>query len=609
LLPAQSANRKIASLVDLNHLRMIILGYSGFDGSVDYQKRRADLRPGEERMTQGLDSAAALVIDGRIVAAAAEERFSFQKHSNRFPALAIQYCLDEAGVALRDVDHVAHGFDYGRYAAMFKRFDADFYGSVLAPERQLPLWSERLGYALPAERFHPVNHHLAHAATAFLPSGFDEALCVVCDGMGEVASLTVYYADRRGYRTLDTTSVRNSVGILYSIVTRHLGFKFNADEYKVMGLAPYGDPSVYRGFFESITQLKPDGRFEIDLPAASGAGKDAPELFHRGVLRHLHECVIPSPESSESLSQPYCDFAAAAQECLERILFHTIRHWRSVTGLKNLCMAGGVALNCTCNGKLVAARWFDQVYVQPAAGDDGAALGAALHVAVENRETFDPRNVDEMPFYGPSYSKAKILAAARTFSNAIDVDDAGSISAAADDAAAALCRDEIVAWFQGRMEYGPRALGNRSILANPTVPDIKERLNQIIKLREGFRPFAPAVNVEHARTYFDFVDSFTFDYMLATCQVKPDWRGRLPGVTHVDGSARMQTVARGNNPSFHDLIRRFGERSGIYCVINTSFNVRGQPMIVSPQVAIETFLKVRIDRLYLDSIRITKRGA
>jgi carbamoyltransferase len=582
---------------------MIILGYSGLDGSVSYARRRPDLRRGEDRMVQGLDSAAALLVDGRIVAAAAEERFSVEKHTNAFPANSIRFCLNSAGITADRLDGVAHGFDYAQYAEFFRRFDADYYDAVLAPERQVELWADRLGHPLPAQKFTSVDHHSAHAASAYFQSGFGEALCVVADGMGEITSLTVYLVTGGRFETLASFPVRSSVGILYSLATVHLGFKFNADEYKVMGLAPYGNPARYRSFFDGIVELADNGKYSIHLERLS-ADKDP---GYRGVLKYLHENVLPVPETSESLSQAHCDFAASAQECLEKVLFHVVRHWRARTGARKLCMAGGVALNCTFNGKLARDGLFDDIYVQPAAGDDGTALGAAFLLAQQKGERLAGANIGELPFYGPAYSKQEMLDALEAFADRVDVTYLGSENAAAEDAARALADDKIVAWFQGRMEYGPRALGNRSILANPLVPDIKERLNTIIKLREGFRPFAPAVTMERAADYFNDVKSPMYEYMLAVCDVRREWRERLPGITHVDGSARVQTVEARKNPLFHALITGFGRITGVHCVVNTSFNVRGQPMIVSPDIAVATFLKVRIDRLYLGALRITKR--
>lgn len=552
-------------------------------------------------MVQGLDSAAVVLVDGRIVAAAEEERFSFEKHTGAFPRQSILYCLEQAGISLQEIDQVAHGFDYSRYAqaGLGRRYD-----QVFDPARQKELWRDRMGVEVRGNRFASFPHHLSHAASAFYPSGFDEALCVVCDGMGEVESLTVYSARRGEFQVLDRLGIRDSLGILYGLVTVHLGFKFNADEYKVMGLAPYGDPERFRRFFEGIHTLKANGKYSLHLEKLG----DLKQPYFRSVLDHIHQHVLPRPEDSEHLPEIACDFAAAAQDCLEHLLFHVIRHWRRQTGLRKICLAGGVALNCTFNGKLVQSGLFDELYIQPAAGDDGSALGAAFLAARRAGEPLSPLNCNELPYYGPSFTHAEIdrLLDGLGEESGLAIEDLGSDDHAAFDAAQALANGEIVAWLQGRLEFGPRALGHRSILANPLLPDIKQELNSVIKLREGFRPFAPAVTRERAHDYFDFVPSSAFDYMLATCPVRPEWRSRLPGVTHVDGSARMQTVDRHQNALFHRLITRFGELTGVHCVVNTSFNLRGQPMIASPAVAIETFRKVRIDRLYLGSFRLVK---
>lgn len=582
---------------------MNILGYSGLDASVRYAQRDPDLRPGEERMVQGLDSAAAIMIDGQIVAAAAEERFSGEKHTNIFPYQSIRYCLDAAGIAANQLNAIAHGFDYGRYAAMLRLLDADGYDNVLSPARQHELWQEQFDLRLPDNRFMSIPHHLAHGASAFFPSGFTDTLCVVCDGMGEIESLSVFAVRDGTFQLLDQHRIRDSLGILYGLVTAHLGFQFNADEYKTMGLAPYGDPRFFRDFFDSLVELRPNGRYTIHL----GRLASSSDPHHRGVLEYLQNRVISRPTDSETLSAEHCNFAAAMQERLEQVLFHVIGYWRERTDLKNLCWAGGVALNCTFNGKLAQAGLFDQIYAQPAAGDDGTAVGAAFAAASRLGEPLSPTVIRALPFYGPGYTKDEILSITDALGDGLEIRDLGSELAAAEDAAAALAEDEVVAWFQGRMEYGPRALGNRSIIANPLLPGIKERLNHIVKLREGFRPFAPAVTAEHARQYFDYKPSPLFDYMLATCPVRTEWRHRLPGITHVDGSARMQTVDCDRNPLFHRVITCFGRQTGVYCVVNTSFNLRGQPIILSPGIAIETFRKIPLERLYLSSLCLRKR--
>jgi carbamoyltransferase len=571
---------------------VIVLGYSGLDDSVRFAQLDPLLVDGEERIVQGLDSAAAIIVDGEIVAAAAEERFCGEKHTGRFPVASIRYCLEAAGIACGDIDLVAHGFDYRRYANIFRVTNPDIYHAVYDPDRQRQLWREHFAIAL-GEKFVPVKHHLAHAASTYFPSGYKNALCLVADGMGETESMTVYDVRDGDFQVLARHPIADSLGMLYGLVTYHLGFKFNADEYKVMGLAPYGDPAVFREFFDAVVALESPADFHIRSMSN-----------HREMLKRL-AAQIASPDSVEMLPQQHCDFAAAAQEALEKVLFHVIGHWQRQTRRRDLCMAGGVALNCTFNGKLAAKRLFERIHIQPAAGDDGTALGAALITARQRGDKLSPSLVDAMPFYGPEFSSEAIEAAIIERADGLEIVEFGSGEAAADDAARALADKRIVAWFQGR-EYGPRALGNRSILANPLIPGIKDKLNRIIKLREGFRPFAPAVAREFADQYFEFLPSTMFDYMLAVCPVTPEWRGRLPGITHVDGSARMQTIGDRQNPLFHRLIMSFGRISGVYCLVNTSFNLQGQPIIVSPTIAIDTFRKVAFDRLYLGTFRLSK---
>ncbi|MCB1759070.1 MAG: carbamoyltransferase [Gammaproteobacteria bacterium] len=583
---------------------MIIVGYSGIDNSVEFARNNPDLRPGEERMVQGLDSAATLVVDGKVIAAAEEERFCGQKHTGKFPSAAISFCLQEAGLSMNDIDFIAHGFNYRLAAPFYKKFDPAIYEHVYKPELQLRLCERSLGLRNAAERFISVGHHLAHAASAYFPSGYDKALCVVCDGMGELESFTAFEVDGGEFKKLAQVTIPNSIGILYSLVTRHLGFDFNADEYKLMGLAPYGDPVPFRQFFNDFVVLGEQGKFEIRYELLTKS--DVRDAHFRDVLASFAE-IISSPSDMDEMKQIHYDFAAAAQECVERVLLHAIGYWQQATGLKQFCMAGGVALNCTFNGKLIERNIFDRIYIQPAAGDDGTSLGAALFTANRKGEDVTASRKQQMPFYGPSSTHDEILRAVEKFRDKVIVTEFDSVEETACDAAEGVADDLVQAWFQGAMEFGPRALGNRTILANPASPDIKSRVNMIIKLREGFRPFAPAVNAEHAAKYFDIdIDATPFEYMLATCQVKPEWRDRLPGITHVDGSARVQTVFEHRNPGFYHLINEIGIRTGVYCTLNTSFNVMSQPMIALPDTAVETFLRVKIDRLYMGRVRLSK---
>jgi carbamoyltransferase len=577
---------------------MFILGYSGLEDEQGYP-----FRENSDRMMQGFDSAAALISDGKIIACAAEERFTGEKHTNRFPIQSISYCLREAGIDLEDINYIAHYMDYDPYKEIFQHIDSLYFETVLSSKTQEKLWKKHYGSAFKSEKFIPVGHHLAHAASAYFPSGFRDALILVADGMGEAESMSVYSAKDGKFSLLAKQSIENSMGILYSTITQHLGFTRYSDEYKVMGLAPLGNPEKFREFFRSHTSFLEKGKYSLAYRKYNLSAKE--RFTQKGFLNYLDHNVIPKRSKDESLEQCHKDLAATVQENLEEVLFHVIRYWREKTGLTNLCYAGGVALNCTFNGKLIASDLFNHVYIQPAAGDDGAALGAALYVYSQKND--DPWFPCEVPYYGPAYRKEEILESIRNRGAAVECIDLLSIDDTAKYAAADIQKDLVIALFQGRMEYGPRALGNRSILANPTKSDIQSRLNRIVKKREEFRPFAPAVIYEKFYQMFEFHDSVLFDYMLATAQVRSEWRSRLPGVTHVDGSARVQTVYRDSNPLFYKIIEEFGKLSGVYTVVNTSFNVKDQPIILSPEVALDTFLSSAIDVLYMETVRITKK--
>lgn len=574
---------------------MYILGYSGLHDSL----------PGladSNRIIQGYDSAAAIIKNNQVIACAAEERFTGQKHASQFPTNAIRYCLKEAEIGLEAVSYVAHGFNYDPHKNFYKTINPDFFEKVLSSKSQIQLWEKHFSKQFKSEKFVSVSHHLAHAASAYFPSGFQESLILVADGMGEAESLSVYSAKGKQLELLDKQPIENSLGILYSVITKHLGFKMYEDEYKVMGLAPYGDPVKYRGFFKEHVQLLNNGKYLITCSKYNKSREE--RMTHAGLLRHLDQNLLSLRLPQTELLQAHKDLAASLQECLEEVLFHALRHWREKTNLDNLCYAGGVALNCTFNGKLIKSGLFSNVFIQPAAGDDGTALGAALYV--NSQKTDNPWFPCEMPYYGPSFSKDNILSSLKEKADRIQYSDLSSYGQAAKSIARDLQNDLVVALFQGRMEYGPRALGNRSILANPTKSDIQLRLNRIIKKRENFRPFAPAVLAEKFHELFEFQESTAFDYMLAISYVKPEWKGKLPGVTHVDGSARVETVYQDSNPFFYQIIKEFGDLSGVCSVINTSFNIKDQPIVLSPEMALDTFLNTQIDVLYLETYKVIK---
>ncbi len=579
---------------------MNIIGISGLHRSVAFKKKHfPGLSRREYRIAQGFDSAAALVNENGVVAAASEERFSRVKTTGAFPRYAINYCLSAGNLKLENIDYIAHGFNYEPVKEYFEGDDhlKTLYKEVYAPEVQREVIREFYPEFDADAKFYPVTHHLAHAASAFYPSGYNEALILISDGMGEIHSITVAVGRGKDIEVLKQVSASHSLGILYGVFTLYLGFFFGLDEYKVMGLAPYGNPRRFYTKIMDFVDLKPDGTYAIPLFAENKTQLE--KETHRGVLKELEETFGPAREPGSEMTQYHKDIAAGVQAMLQTCQMHVLRHFQRETGLTNLCMAGGVALNCTANGVIRRSRLFKNMFVQPAAGDDGPALGAALYAQRQLTPQFQ-REKMTAPLYGPEFDNAAIEAALNKRTDCKTV-RRENFSELCRDVAALLDAGKIVAWFQGRMEYGPRALGNRSILADPRAPEMRNKVNMLIKMREGFRPFAPAVKKEGAAKIFDIDagDEDTFAHMLYVTQVRPEFQEQLPAITHVNGSARPQTVSREHNPRFWTLIDAFEDRTGMPVVLNTSFNVKGQPIVCTPEEAIDTFLLARLDVLVL----------
>jgi carbamoyltransferase len=584
---------------------MNILGISGFENSMPFKRAHwPSLDEREYRISQGHDAAAALVVDGEVVAAAAEERFNREKHSARFPLRAIEYCLAEAGLALEDVDELAHGFDYQPFRQLFSLdpVASELYREVYSREALLKLTARDLA-GFPADRVHHVGHHLAHAASAYFTSGFDECLVVVIDGMGEVVSATVYRGHAGRLEKLHEISAAHSIGILYSLVTLHLGFNFGADEYKIMGLAPYGDPQPFQAFFEQAIDLRPNGSIRIP-PLALNQTREEREN-HLGTRRYLAEHLCSPRMPDDPITDVHQDVAAALQAGLDRAMEHLCRHFAAQTGLRKLAMAGGVALNCTSNGKLLQSGLFDDVYIQPAAGDDGSALGAALYRASLLDGDLSNRRFP-VPFLGPAPSHDAIESAISEVGDRIEVERFDGLEPACERAADLIRGGNVLAWYRGRMEFGPRALGHRSILADPGHPAMRDRINSMVKMREAFRPFAPAVTIEQVHRWFEVPPMTELAYMIITADVREEHRAHLPAVTHVNGSARVQTVNKNDNASFHTLLGAVGRATGREMVLNTSFNVKGQPIVNTPAEAIETFLGTGIEFLFLENTLVSR---
>jgi carbamoyltransferase len=570
---------------------------------MDFKRRHwPALEEREYRISQGHDSAAALVVDGEFVSGVAEERISRRKHTGDFPVGAIAATLEQAGVELAEVDRIVHAFDYAPYKTLYSLdpISKELYDHVLSREA----FVGQVGRALPdfpAEKVGHVDHHLAHAASAYFTSGWDECLVVVIDGMGEAHGATIYRASGGRLEQIHRISAADSIGIFYSVVTLHLGFDFNSDEYKIMGLAPYGDPERFRPFFDEAISL--GGGLAI-APLKLNRTRDEREN-HTATRAFLAERLIAPRDPDSEIGDDHRDVAAGLQAALDRAILNLCGHFGEETGMRRLAMAGGVALNTTANGKLLDSGLFDEIYVQPAAADDGSALGAALHAAAEAGETANRRS--PVPFYGPKHPAVAAEAALAAFADRIEVTPLGSLDAACDKAAELIADGEVICWYRGRMEFGPRALGHRSIVADPGRADMRDRVNAMVKMREAFRPFAPAVSLEEVHRWFEVAPGTELPYMIMNVDVRPEHRESLPAVTHVDGSARVQTVSADGNPEFHSLLKAVGRRTGREMVLNTSFNVKGQAIVNTPVEALETLLGCGAQALFLENTLVRKR--
>ncbi|WP_156723536.1 carbamoyltransferase family protein [Streptomyces apocyni] len=588
---------------------MLVLGISGLDRSMSVKK---ELLPGldwrEQRVVQGLDAAAALVSEDGVIAASAQERHDGNKGTGAFPVDAIDACLRIAGVTLDDVDFVAHGFRYEPSAA-FERdeFARRWFRDVYRKEVQWDVLRSHYPDQDWERKFVPVRHHVAHAASAYHLSGFQDATVLVADGMGEAESTSVFQGTGADLRLVRSYSISASLGILYSVVTQYLGFLPGMDEYKVMGLAPYGDSRRYADVARDLVRTLDGGR--IVVPVLAHDKSPTERETHRGAIRRLEELFGPARHPEAPVDQRHRDIAATVQGVLEESLLHVLGTAAREPGRsRNLCMAGGVALNCTANGVIARSDLFDQVFVQPASGDDGTALGAALWQL--RQEAPAAPAAMTMPYWGEEFGERDIEAALSGLGDAFTVRKLAEDELLA-QVSALIGAGKVVSWFQGRMEFGPRALGNRSILADPASPNMRAHLNTMVKQREEFRPFAPAVLAEEAHRYFELDPEreAMYRHMLFVTQVRPEYRELLPSITHVDGSARVQTVDRESAPRFWRLIRQVGDDRGIPMVINTSFNLRGQPVIRTPETAVATYARSTLDALAIGDWLVTRTAA
>jgi carbamoyltransferase len=550
------------------------------------------------------DSAACLLRDGEIVFAAHEERYTRKKHDEALPKNAIDHALKRAGITINDIDVV--GFYEKPLLKFFDRIIPGFievwpkgfvnYHRAMHEWMQKKLW---IPQNLKRELKYKgdvlfTTHHESHAASSYYVSGFSDAAVVTVDGVGEWATTAIARGKGTELTLLEEIHYPHSLGLLYSALTYYLGFKVNSAEYKVMGLAPYGEPK-YMNEMRQLIDVKDDGSFRMNMryfkyeSGLTMTGSEIEKLFGQ-----------PTRKQESPLTQFHKDVARSLQEMTEEIMLKIVAHAKKICPSENLCLAGGVALNCVANGKILRAGIFKNIFIQPAAGDAGGALGAAA--AIWHKE-FNGERMKKMEhaFLGNDYSPEEIEAELKTQNLPYEkLDDAALI----DTVSGLLEGHNVIGWFQGRMEYGPRSLGNRSIIADARNKENWQKVNLKIKFRESFRPFAPTVLEERVSEYFDL--DRESPYMLLVADTLPNKREEIPAVTHVDGSARIQTIRRDQNPRYYDLIKAFEKRTGCAVIINTSFNVRGEPIVESPKDAINCFLHTQMDYLVLGNFLLRK---
>lgn len=562
------------------------------------------------------DSAAAIFVDGKMVAAAAEERFTRQKHDNGFPVEACRYCMVEAHLSIKDVDDIVF---YEKPLVKFERIIRTHINYAPKGLRtflsSVPIWlKEKLNmrrtiekemnnsFGMKPRHISFCRHHTSHAAMTFFTSGMMSSAILVVDAVGENATTSIFRGERNRITLIEEQVFPHSIGLLYSAFTYYLGFIVNSDEYKVMGLAPYGDEKSdeYRHFVDVIENklitILADGSIKLNEKYFSFMYADRmvcdktwQELF--GIPKRPHDAPIGSAHEN---------LALAIQRVTEKIMLLLARRAKEITGEKNLCLSGGCALNCAVIGKIKESGLFENVYVPFAPGDDGAAIGCALYV----QNKVHPENKTNVNLYsGPSCNNEQVEGLLAT--EPVNYRYYDNYESLCQNVVHELVEGKIVGWYQGAMEFGPRALGNRSILADARVPDMKDKVNAKVKFRESFRPFAPAVLEEYANSVFEIAD--TAPYMMSTYNVREVGKIHFPAITHIDGTARVQTVSMSSNQRFYALLKSFHEMTGCPMLLNTSFNVMGEPIVCSPEDAVRTYMQSGIDILVINNYLITKQ--
>ena len=591
----------------INQLKFSWINLLDWEGRLIYMRQTKATEEEKEIYILGInyvgaDASASLLKNARIIASAMEERFTRIKKDRSFPTNAINFCLKYANLTIEDIDLVTY---YMIPEDLFNNLVIHHLGKYYP--KSIPLFTSTLNRALKVNnvekeirerlnyhgKIYFCDHHLAHIASSFFLSEFDDAAAISMDGLGEIASTFIADVENNEIKVLKRVDFPHSLGMLYNAVTHYLGFDAVQDPGKVMGLSSYGDPKKYIDEFRKIVILKEDGTYELDLSYFEFP-------FRRDVWISDKFITVfgPRREPDSHLEKRYEDVAAALQVRLEDVYFHMVEYAKKATNKDYLCLSGGVALNSVANGRILKKEIFKDIYIPPACGDDGLSIGAPLYYnfcVLKNKKRYPL----ETPYLGPEYSDEEIVKIIKKFNLKYYKSDN-----VCKETAKLIADNKIIGWFQGRMEIGPRALGNRSILANPALNNVKELLNSRVKFRESFRPFAPSVLVEDVKDWFEY--DHPVPYMLFVFKINEDKQKLVPGITHIDGTGRLQTVSKTTNEKYHKLISEFKRLTGIPMVVNTSFNIKGEPIIESPVNAIKCFLGNGLDYLVMSDFVIKK---
>jgi len=586
---------------------MRILGIGGLAGARSFRRSHwTSLDEREYPIWIGLDAAAALVVDGELAITAKEESFNRLRQSGDFPEKSIEYCLSAMKVAPEEIDLLVHCFDYSDYEELYlcDKRSAEFYEKVLSKGallKEVRRWLPRF----PPERVRQIPNHLAHAAGAYLTSGWDQCAVVVIDGLGDGQSTTGYYASTKGLTAIKEIAAYDSIVVLYSLISLHLGFNWHGDEWQLMDLAAQGDASRFRSFFEHAVQLRPDGTILI-APMRLNRKSDEREQY-LATRRYLYEYLGPKRSPDEEIQQRHKDVVAGLQECMNRVVLHICKHLAEATGQNQIALAGQAASNCSACSYLLQSGLFSEVYIPTAAGDDGAAIGAALYAAWQCEEATNRR----MPIARgqPDYSVRELHKAYKEFGGRIEIKPFGTFEEKCQKTAALIAEKHILARDEGRLAFGSTVFGNRSILADPSDPRMRERLGFLLKERTGCRSTAAAVTLEQATLWFNMPSGVQLTGCIMAVPAKPLALKELAAVIQEDGTARIQVIDRRDHPELHRILVELGNLTGREVALMTSFNVAERPQVDSPKQALEVLLETGIEYLVLDNCLIQNRRA